>query len=82
MAQPPADHAFVRTTKPKAAAAARIGGALARRKRAELLGLLRPCFARTEPWLQAGKYAAAAMSQIPKRNGWTIAAHVGGPGAG
>ena len=68
---------FVRTTKPKAAAAARIGAALARRKRAELLEGLRPCFARTEPWLQAGKYTAAVMSQIPRRNGWTIAAHIG-----
>jgi hypothetical protein len=68
---------FVKTTKPKAAAAARIGAALAQRKRAELLGLLRPCFARTEPWLQAGKYAAAVMSQIPKRNGWTIVAQIG-----
>jgi SRSO17 transposase len=67
----------VRTAKPKAAAAARIGAALARRKRAELLEGLRPCFARTEPWLQAGKYAAAVMSQIPRRNGWTIAAHIG-----
>jgi SRSO17 transposase len=67
----------VRTTKPKAAAAARIGAALGGRKRAELLELLRPCFTRTEPWLQAGKYAAAVMSQIPERNGWTIAAQVG-----
>jgi hypothetical protein len=66
----------VRTTGSKAAAA-RIGAALARRKRAERLGLLRPCFARTEPWLQAGKYAAAVMSQIPRRNGWTIAAQAG-----
>ncbi len=32
---------------------------------------------RVEPWLQAGKYAAALMSQIPKRNGWTIAEQVG-----
>ncbi len=32
---------------------------------------------RVEPWVQAGKYAAAVMSQIPGRNGWTIAAHVG-----
>ncbi len=39
--------------------------------------MLRPCFARTGPWLQAGKYAAAVMSQIPRRNGWTIAAHTG-----
>ena len=76
-AQPPVDDACVKTTKPKAAAAARIGAALARRKRVELLELLRPCFARTEPWLQAGKYAAVVMSQIPERNGWTIAAHAG-----
>jgi SRSO17 transposase len=68
---------FVRTTRSKAAAAARIGAALARRKRAELFGLLRPCFARTEPWLQSGKYTAALMSQIPRRNGWTIAAQAG-----
>jgi SRSO17 transposase len=39
--------------------------------------LLRPCFARVEPWLQAGKYAAALMSQVPRRNGWTIAEHAG-----
>ena len=32
---------------------------------------------RTGPWLQAGKYVMAVMSQIPRRNGWTIAAHVG-----
>jgi SRSO17 transposase len=54
-----------------------MGAALARRKRAELLDLLRPCFARTEPWLQAGKYAAAVASQSPRRNGWTIAAQAG-----
>jgi SRSO17 transposase len=77
MAQPPVDHAFVRTTESKAAAAARIGAALGRRKRAELLGLLRPCFARTEPWLQAGKYAAAVMSDLRRRNGWTIAERSG-----
>jgi len=68
---------FVRTTESKAAAAARIGAALARRKRSELLDLLRPCFARTEPWLQAGKYAAAVMSDLRRRNGWTIAERSG-----
>jgi SRSO17 transposase len=68
---------FVRTTGSKAAAAARIGAALARRKRDELLGLLRPCFARTEPWLQAGRYAAAVMSDLRRRNGWTIAERSG-----
>jgi SRSO17 transposase len=77
MAQPPGDYACVKTTKPEAAAAARIGAGLARRKRAELLELLRPCFARVEPWLQAGKYAAALMSQIPRCNGWTLAEQAG-----
>jgi SRSO17 transposase len=67
----------VRTTKPEAAAAARIGAGLGRRKRAELLELLRPCFTRVGPWLQAGKYAAALVSDLPKRNGWTLAARAG-----
>jgi hypothetical protein len=67
----------VKTTESKAAAAARIGAALGRRKRAELLELLRPCFARVEPWLQAGKYAAALMSGLPGRNGWTLAERAG-----
>jgi len=47
------------------------------RKRSELLQLLRPCFARTEPWLQAGKYTIAVMSELPERNGWAIARHAG-----
>jgi hypothetical protein len=42
-----------------------------------LLELLRPCFARTGPWLQAGKYTAAVMSELPERNGWAIARHAG-----
>jgi SRSO17 transposase len=67
----------VRTTGSEAAAAARIGAGLGRRKRAELLEGLRPCCVRVEPWLQAGKYAAALMSQIPRRNGWTIAGQAG-----
>jgi SRSO17 transposase len=50
---------------------------LASRKRAELLELLRPCFARPEPWLQAGKYAGALVSELPRVNGWSIAARVG-----
>jgi SRSO17 transposase len=67
----------VTSTRTEAAAAARIGAGLALRKRAELLELLRPCFARTGPWLQAGKYAAAVMSELPERNGWSIARHAG-----
>src|ERR1700750_963394 len=77
MAQPPGDHAFVKTTESRAAAAVRIGAGLGRRKRAELLELLRPCFARVEPWVQAGKYAAALMSDLPRRNGWTLAERAG-----
>jgi SRSO17 transposase len=68
---------FVLTTESKAAAAVRIGARLALGKRAELSGLLRPCFARTQVWLQAGKYVAALMSELPERNGWAIARHAG-----
>jgi len=67
----------VTRTESEAAAAVRIGAALALRRRAELLEQLRPCFARTEPWLQAGKYTAAVMSELPERNGWSIARHAG-----
>ncbi len=60
-------------TRTEAAAAVRIGAGLALRKRDELLGLLRPCFARTQPWLQAGKYVSALVSELPRVNGWSIA---------
>ena len=63
------------STKSEAAAAVRIGAGLALRNRDELLGLLRPCFARTEPWLQAGKYVSALASELPRVNGWSIARH-------
>jgi hypothetical protein len=68
---------FVRTTKTEAAAAARIGARAAARNRKELLGLLRPCFARTQPRLQAGKYLSALVSGLPRPNGWTIAEYAG-----
>ncbi|HEX5301705.1 MAG TPA: IS701 family transposase [Streptosporangiaceae bacterium] len=38
---------------------------------------MRPCFARTEPWLQAGKYLSALTGGLARRNGWTIAEHAG-----
>ena len=63
------------STRTEAAAAVSIGAGLALRKRDELLGLLRPCFARTEPWLQAGKYVSALASELPRVNGWSIARH-------
>ncbi|MFV2088972.1 hypothetical protein [Micromonospora sp. LOL_021] len=28
-------------------------------------------------WLHAGRYVSALVSRMPKRNGWTIAEHVG-----
>jgi SRSO17 transposase len=65
----------VTSTKSEAAAAVRIGAGLALRKRNELLTLLRPCFARTEPWLQAGKYVSALACELPRVNGWSIARH-------
>ena len=61
------------STRTEAAAAVSISVGLALRKRDELLGLLRPCFARTEPWLQAGKYVSALASELPRVNGWSIA---------
>ena len=68
---------FVRTNESEAAAAARIGAGLAVRKRAELMDALRSCFARTGTWQQAGKYVSALVSELPRRNGWTIAEHAG-----
>jgi SRSO17 transposase len=65
------------TTESKAAAAVRIGAGTALRERGRVLGLLRPCFARTQVWLQAGKYVAAVMSDLPERNGWSIARSCG-----
>src|SRR5258705_13357041 len=77
MAQPPDDHAFVKTTKSKAAAAASIGAGVAGRKRVELLAALRSWFVRAETWLEAGKYVGALVSGLPRRNGWRMAEHAG-----
>jgi SRSO17 transposase len=41
------------------------------------MGLLRSCFGRTQTWLQAGKYVSALASDLPSRNGWSIAEHAG-----
>ena len=67
----------VRTNESGAAAAARIGAGRALRERSALLGLLRSCFARTQTWLQAGKYVSALASELPSRNGWSVAEHAG-----
>ena len=65
------------TNEDKAAAAARIGARRALRERSALLGLVRSCFARTQTWLQAGKYLNALVSDLPSRNGWTVAEQAG-----
>ena len=41
------------------------------------MGALRSCFARTQTWQQAGKYVSALASELPARNGWSIAEHAG-----
>lgn len=38
---------------------------------------LRPLFRRVEPFEQAGKYVTALISDLPRKNGWTIAEHAG-----
>lgn len=39
--------------------------------------MLRSCFARTQTWLQAGKYIDALVSGLPSQNGWTVAEQAG-----
>jgi hypothetical protein len=68
---------LVRTNENRAAAAARIGAGRALRERSALMGLLRSCFCRTQTWLQAGKYLNALVSDLPSRNGWSVAEHAG-----
>src|ERR1700677_4530027 len=41
------------------------------------MGLLRSCYRRTQTWLQAGKYVSALVSELPSRNGWSVAEHAG-----
>jgi SRSO17 transposase len=38
---------------------------------------LRPCFRRVKPHTQARKYMIGLMSDLPRKNGWTIAEHAG-----
>src|SRR3954453_22204603 len=75
--QPPVDYVFGRPKGSEAAGAARIGARLAGRKLGELTERLRSCFRRIEPFVQARKYMRAVTSELPTRNGWSIAEHVG-----
>jgi SRSO17 transposase len=61
----------------EAAAAARVAGQRAVANLTRLHERLRPCFARGNPFTQAGKYMIGLMSDLPRKNGWTLAEHAG-----
>jgi SRSO17 transposase len=61
----------------EAAAAAILEGERALANLATLHGRLRPCFARMKPFAQARKYLTGLMSDLPRKNGWSIAEHAG-----
>ncbi|MFY1652012.1 IS701 family transposase [Solwaraspora sp. WMMB762] len=42
-----------------------------------MLERVRSCFVQARTWRHVGRYMSALVSRIPKRNGWTIAEHVG-----
>jgi SRSO17 transposase len=44
---------------------------------AELHARLESCFARSEPFVQAGRYISALLGDVPRKNGWQIAEYVG-----
>lgn len=78
----PVDHEgsldqIVRQEDREAAAAVIVEGDLAVSNLAELHGRLRPCFGRVEPFQHAEKYLAALMSDLPRKNGRSIAEHAG-----
>jgi hypothetical protein len=50
---------------------------LVRVNRAELLRRMAGVFARPEPWQQAGKYLDGLASDLPRKNGWTLAEQAG-----
>jgi Transposase zinc-ribbon domain len=50
---------------------------LARVNRADLLQRIGDTFVRRETRLQAGKYVDGLLSDLPRKNGWTLAEHAG-----
>ena len=50
---------------------------LAQENLGELHGRLSRCFARVEPPQQARKYVTGLMSDLPRKNSWTLAEHAG-----
>lgn len=54
-----------------------VEGGLAEENLAELHGRLGPCFGRVEPFAQSRKYMTGLMSDLPRKNAWTLAEHAG-----
>ena len=54
-----------------------VEAALAQENLGELHGRLSGCFARVEPRQQARKYLTGLMSDLPRKNCWTLAEHAG-----
>ena len=50
---------------------------LAQENLGELHGRLSGCFARVEPRQQARKYITGLMSDLPRKNCWTMSEHAG-----
>jgi SRSO17 transposase len=50
---------------------------LAQANRADLLGRMAGAFSRREPRLQAGKYIEGLLSDLPAKNGWSLAEAAG-----
>ena len=50
---------------------------MAQENLAELHGRLGPCFGRVEPFCQSRKYVVGLMSDLPRKNAWTLAEHAG-----
>ena len=63
----------------EAAAAAIVEATLAQENLGELHGRLSGCFARVGPRRQARKYITGLMSDLPRKNCWTISEHAGDP---
>jgi SRSO17 transposase len=59
------------------AVAAMVEAARVEQKRAELIGRLGVHFARVEPFTQAGKYVRGLLSDLPRKNCWTLAEYAG-----
>jgi SRSO17 transposase len=59
------------------AAAAMVEAGRVEQKRVELMGRLGPLFARVEPFAQAGKYVRGLLSDLPRKNCWTLAEYAG-----